>query len=390
MQHESILIVGGGPVGATTAISLAISGKSVTLLDSFKDDKKSDGRVLALSHASLAFLENLGLHFKKFGTAINKVHISHNGLGINNIDAKDINLKHLGYTIKYADIVNILYEEMQKYPEIKLKKSLVKNVIPDTNFATVVYDYEGIEESSQDPQILKPSNIITADLVILAEGGNVKVNGINYEQYDYNQQAIIARIKIQENHNNIAYERFENLGPIVLLPHEHEFILVWALSNTLITCGENKQLSKDQLQDMLQKLPFMKRFGQINIVGDLVNFPLKLQIACKRVLDSVVLIGNSSQIVHPVSAQGLNLGLRDVRDLCEVLKIENTISHALLKYANIRKNDVHFVSGFTHFLAKFLEKQNPITKCARGYGIMTLSHCKFLQNKLTNSLVFGV
>ena len=81
MQHESVIIVGGGPVGATTAITLARAGKTVTLFDTFDIAKNSDGRVLALSYASIMQLNELGINLSALATPINKVHLSHNGLG---------------------------------------------------------------------------------------------------------------------------------------------------------------------------------------------------------------------------------------------------------------------------------------------------------------------
>jgi 2-octaprenyl-6-methoxyphenol hydroxylase len=380
MQHETIVIVGGGPVGLVTALTLAKANKRVTLLDSKLDSFNPDGRVLALSYASYIQIENLGVIVGDFVTAIDKVHISHNGLGISNINARDVNLAHLGYTIKYIDLVKALYKKIREYPQIKLQKALVNDVLTNDSYATISYN---------QPDANNPDKLLTADLVILAEGGLVKQKNTKYKMHDYAQQAIVVKLKTHKPHDNIAYERFELDGPMVLLPSEDNYILVWALSNRLVQDLSNKDILLTKIVD----LAFMKRFGTIELVSDISIFPLKLQVAQNRVLNRVVLIGNSSQTVHPISAQGLNLGLRDVRDLCEiVMHIDDFILGVdiINTYNHKRLLDVGFVSNFTHILAKFLDHQSPLMSLTRSLGLITLSNCKYLQNKLSRSLIFGV
>lgn len=366
MIHKSIVIVGGGPVGMVVAIKLAISGhKDITILDA-NPGGIQDGRVLALSYASCKLLENINAWDGDLATAIKQVHISHSGLGISKIDASDVDLPDLGYTVKYTDLCNKLQQSMAKYPEIKLTKAIVKELIPGKNYATVLY---GDEEQ-----------YLTADLAILAEGGRIKLSQVEYKEHDYKQVAIIATIKTELKHNNIAFERFDDCGAIVLLPHEKTYVLVWSCP-----LEEQEHLKNpENLLLRLNELKFMKRFGKFEIQGKIHSFPLKLQVAKNRVLDRVILMGNSAQRVHPVSAQGLNLGLRDVDALLELTDGDLT---KIDSYDKLRTNDSKFVIGFTHFLAKFLE--TPYTKHLRGLGLMALSNCKPLQNKLANSLIFG-
>lgn len=373
-MHEQIIIVGGGPVGLVTAITLARAGFDITILNASLSTK-TDERVLALSYASFMQIHELGIEFKKIATPINKVHVSHNGLGVSNIDCADVHLEHLGFTVKYSELVALLNTKTQEYTNIKLMNVLVTNVIPGNNYATVVFKQNESEE------------IITAGLVILAEGGGVQLKNIQYKIHDYEQIAVVTKVTTQASHKNIAYERFEVDGAMVLLPHENDYVLVWSLKSELAKAC----LDKEFLLRKLQSLGFMKRFGNISLKHNVASFPLKLQVARERVQERVVLIGNSSQIVHPVSAQGLNLGLRDVRDLCEILiNSGNKELNIINNYNELRNKDVRYVSNFTHILAKFLERQNPLINHCRGLGLVALSNCKFLQNKLTESLIFGM
>lgn len=371
MVHKPVVIVGGGPVGMVVAIKLAIAGhKDITILDANSSQlisgttaRMQDGRVLALSYASCKLLDGIGAWNNKQATAIKQVHISHSGFGVSRINARDVDIPDLGYTIKYSDLCNVLGQCIANYPEIKLIQAIVKEVIPGKEFASIIYN---------DGQYL------TANLVILAEGGLIKLSQVDYKEYDYQQVAAIATIKTEVKHNNIAFERFDDSGALVLLPHELGYVMVWSVPFT------TNLLTAEILSKQLKELQFMKRFGKFEVQGKIHSFPLKLQIARKRVLDRVILVGNSAQIVHPVSAQGLNLGLRDVDALLGV--VGNDITN-IDRYHKLRANDSNFVIGFTHFLAMFLEA--PYTRTLRGLGLMTLSNCKPLQNKLANSLIFG-
>src|SRR5579863_8219942 len=363
MIHKSIVIVGGGPIGMVVAIKLAISGhKDITILDA-NTGGMQDGRVLALSYASCKLLESINAWDVNLATAIKQVHISHSGLGISEINASDVHIPDLGYTVKYTDLCNKLQQCIANYSEIKITKAVVQTVIPGKNYATISYDDE---------------EYLTANLVILAEGGRIKLSQVEYKEHDYKQVAIIATIKTELKHDNIAFERFDDSGALVLLPHESAYVLVWSCPLE----EQNNLKNPENLTKRLKELKFMKRFGKFEIQGKVHSFPLKLRVAKNRVLDRVILMGNSAQTVHPVSAQGLNLGLRDVDALLELTDGDLT---KVDDYDKLCANDSQFVVGFTHFLARFLEA--PHTKHLRGLGIMALSNCKPLQNKLANSLI---
>src|SRR6185437_9665773 len=274
MIHKSIVIVGGGPVGMVVAIKLAISGhKDITILDAHPNSTKAsttvaskgpdreDGRVLALSYASCKLLESIKAWDVNLATAIKQVHISHSGLGISKINASDVRIPDFGYTVKYTDLCNKLKQCIVNYPEITLTKAVVKEVIPGKNYATISY--------GDDDQYL------TANLAILAEGGRIKLSHAQYKEHDYKQVAIISTIKTELKHNNIAFERFDDSGALVLLPHEDAYVLVWSCP-----VAEQKYLKNpENLTKKLKELKFMKRFGKFEIQGKIHSFPLKLQVA---------------------------------------------------------------------------------------------------------------
>lgn len=385
-MHKSIVIVGAGPVGMVAAIKMAACGYTdITILDAHKTAVENTtslegvtnaqhGRVLALSYASARLLEEIDAWDNDLvATAIKQVHISHSGFGISQINASDVQLPDLGYTIKYSDLCNKLYACLQRYPQIKLATATVKEVIPGKNYATVIYAQE---------------QYLTADLVLLAEGGQIKPKHTSYKEHDYQQSALVATLKTELKHNNIAFERFDDCGTLAFLPYKQAYILIWSSTQHDALYIQDPEA----LAQHLKTLKFMKRFGKFEIQGKPHTFPLKLQVAKNRVQDRVVLLGNSAQIVHPISAQGLNLGLRDVATLVELIDSDtdrdiNKMYSKIAKYDQLRVNDSGFAVGFTHFLAKF--KDVPYTNQLCSLGLIALSNCKRLRNKLTTSLIFG-
>jgi 2-octaprenyl-6-methoxyphenol hydroxylase len=105
----------------------------------------------------------------------------------------------------------------------------------------------------------------------------------------------------------------------------------------------------------------------------------------------MILIGNSAQIVHPVSAQGLNLGLRDVQVLSGILAKNNKVEITdIAIFDKLRDKDAAAVINFTHVLATKLESKNKIIEHLRGAGIIALSNMPPVQNFVARSLIFGI
>lgn len=374
MLHKQIVIVGGGPVGLSLALEIAGQGKSVVLIDQ-AINKTIDGRVLALSYASQIIINRLGA-WPSSATPIDCVQISHAGLGISCIRAQQLQIDHLGYTVKYAELYKNLFYQVQQNKLIEIVESQVVSVHDNDNFATIEY-------LSTDNQ---PS-FLTADLTILAEGGKLLTDKAKKINHDYQQQALVAHIQIKDKTKNIAYERFAHSGPLVLLPFADHYVVVWSLSNQVAVEFKN---DPQKLCSSLNA-EFAKRLGGATLLSPIFSFPLKLSQVKKRLRKRVVLIGNSAQTVHPVSAQGLNLGLRDAVMLSQLLAQSEIIDLEQLKtFDKLRDKDANAVIGFTHFLAAFLEKQGKLINHLRAAGLIALSNFPIAQNFIARSLIFGI
>lgn len=374
MLHRNIVIVGGGPVGLSMALFLARQQKKVTIIDQGLDYTQ-DRRVLALSFASREILEQLNSWNASRVTPIQRVQISHAGLGISNIDATDLGLHELGYTVSYADICEKLMANVEANPLIELIIAKVDRVNELTGYSHLAFTCRG-----------GASHEITAGFLIMAEGGKLLQLHKTKINHDYRQKAVVARIKLKNPQKYIAYERFTEIGPLVLLPFENSHVIVWALDNAL---ADEIITNADKLAGLLDT-HYTSRFGGVEICGKPNTYPLRLIQIRKRGSKRMVMIGNSAQTVHPVSAQGLNLGLRDVMILDSLIaKVDNISDCDLTEFDRLRNNDADHVIGFTHFLATFTHAKNGVLKHARGAGLMMLGNLPFLQNSIARRLIYG-
>ncbi len=371
--HANIVIVGGGPVGLTLALQLAKYNLSSVIIAAGLADNPAaaDPRLLALSIAAQATLDGIGA-WPQAVTAIDCVRISHHGLGVSQIMAADLGLKHLGYTVSYNDLCAKLLDKVKLNPLIKLIAGQVTAVNDGSVYVSVNYT-AGRQQ------------ILTADLVLMADGGELLTTKV--KNYDYAKVALLGRIKTLQQPFNIAYERLTRNGPLVLLPDKNNFMCLWAL---------NTKLGNQYLQSPLDLMTALnhelgERLGGAQLDGDLSMFPLRLRYTSNRVLQRVILVGNSAQALHPISAQGLNLGLRDVSTLSALLaRIGTGDLDGLKQFNQLRKADAATVVKFTHALAQITGHSGNLISHLRGIGIIALSNFPFLQNELARTLIYGV
>ena len=374
------VIIGGGPVGLLTAISLANLGYKTTIFDIAIHQlaKHQDGRVLSLSYASYDYLRKLGINISNnLLTPIKQVHVSHSGFGVSRINADLINQQQLGFTIKYADLHQAIYKKISqlKTGMVNIINNQVLSVDSNSDFSIISYEDHSNSLSQSRVQQL-----------IMAEGGNLSNQLINYHLYDYEQIAIITEIKSDIYHQNIAYERFDKDGVMALLPHLDNYVLIFVVA-------KKQQQYFSQSSNLIHYLSqhnFMKKLGRFELLGELKSFPLKLKITNQRIINNIALLGSSAQIINPVAAQGLNLSIRDVKVFSQlVAKYSLNIAKVSNEYDVLRNHDIKFVKYFTHGLSAFIIDNNLFTNTIRSLGLLTLDNLTPIKSSLVHSLVFG-
>lgn len=325
-----LIIIGGGLVGASLACALSDSSLRIAIIEAFpfkSDDSEYqpafDARSVALSYTSKQVFEGIGLwpSINKLGVAaIKKIHISDRGhAGITRLNADDENVDALGYVVETRVIGKALFDRLNKQKNVTLiAPAKLKNF--DLNAECASADIE-ITDSNN----LVESRTLTAKLLVAADGGDSvvrRLSGVRIKQRNYEQSAVIANIATDQPHNNQAFERFTDSGPLALLPmaatddEKNRYSLVWTINNS-----EQEEMMHWDDETFLLKLKqrFGERAGQFIQVSKRHVYPLSLMRAKEHVRERLAIIGNAAHTLHPVAGQGFNLGLRDVAALSQVI-----------------------------------------------------------------------
>jgi 2-octaprenyl-6-methoxyphenol hydroxylase len=381
-SRVDILIVGGGPVGATLALNLRQSGLNVLILEA-RAARANDSRVLAISYGSKLILERAGIwqHIDTV-TPIEKIHVSQKeSFGRAFLQASDLDLAALGYVIKFNSLQQALTKLLEENQSLHyISGATVKRISNSTAFAEAEFEYQG------------KTHTVTADLLALADGGSSlsEIEGLKREVHDYAQSAVVAQVTASVPHQNTAYERFTQQGAIALLPSQNKFALVWTVTSqtaaTLCALEENEFLA--QLQ-----AAFGGRVGKFDTVGTRSSFPLTLKYTRPVSTNRLVVLGNAAQSLHPVAAQGLNLGLRDAWELGELLldqPLKNIqIPDLIKKYSKTRYWDSSGSILATHGLIKLFSNNNFLLNAGRGFALTALDCLPVAKKFFIKKMVYG-
>lgn len=387
MQRDSdILVVGGGPVGATLALALQAKGIAVTMLEAREQGASHhDQRALALSFGSRLILERLGLwaELAPHATAINTIHISQRGsFGRTLLQAKEHGQPALGYVLAYGALSAALDRALADFQEVRVIYGAEATAIaPENPMATVTFKQAATEQT------------LTSPLVVLADGGRslAEVPGLKRETKHYGHDALVTKVQCELAHNNIAYERFTPAGPVALLPNgARDFSLVW-------TGKQDEVMHLLALQDdeFLTRLHthFGDRLGRFLKVGKRLSFPLKLSYLNPVTAPHLVVIGNAAQTMHPVAGQGFNVGLRDAYELAD--RIAETAPEAwgeetmLKAYQQSRKADTKGGIFFTDFLVNVFSNDIVGLSKLRATGLGLLDMMRPAKARLVRKMSFG-
>jgi len=390
-MSEPILIVGGGPVGATLALALQhlapqASGINLTLLEARQQGAAhADQRALALSYGSRLILERLGLWAELADkvTPIHTIHISQRGsLGRSRLQAKDYEQDALGYVISYGDLSAALDRALLKLPQVNILYGATAEAIsPAAKEASVVFKHQDVTHGYTSP------------LVVLADGGRSlgEIEGLKRNTKEYGHDALVTKVSAEYPHDNIAYERFIPSGPVALLPNgARDFSLVWTGKTddikALLTLDDATFLS--QLHNH-----FGDRVGRFLKVGKRLSFPLKLSYLEPVTAPHLAVIGNAAQTMHPVAGQGFNVGLRDAWQLAQSISttpIDELGNQAMLSaYQLGRKTDTKRGMLITDFMVNLFSNDLIGIAPVRGLAIGLLDFVKPAKQHFVSKMSFG-
>jgi len=377
-----VVIVGGGMAGASLAIALAAENIRIALVEAVSPRAESqpsyDDRGLALSLSSQRILNRLGLWDAVCDSAnpIEHVHVSdQHHFGFVRLHAAQMHLPALGHVVLARELGRILMERVSVLKNIHFFcPARVKNIVIQPEQAAVTLLQDG-----------NTSNI-TAHLVVAADGSSSPVRellGIKTDFKDYGQTAIVTNVTPCKPHNNTAFERFTAQGPLALIPStENRCVVVFAVDTESAT--QYLDMGDDEFLTVLQSR-FGRRLGKFQRLGQRKSYPIQLILAREQVRERVVILGNAAHTLHPNSAQGFNLCLRDIAGLAEILlpAIRNRDDpgqrRLLNQYHDLRRSDQAQVSRFTDGLVSIFYNDLPHKIWIRNTGMLLMDICPALK-----------
>ena len=320
IRTYDVAIVGGGLVGATLAAALRRSPLSVTLIDpgprgaggggeAIPKAARGDGRSLALSPGSAGFYERLGLwaEVRHETSPITEVHVSCRGrLGVTRLRAAECGVETLGYVVAARGLERALEAALAEREEGSRIRAAVEGVEPRGR---------GVLVEARAPDG-KPVTV-AARLVVGADGVHSVVRrgaGLPLRVHRCDQVAIAGDLVPERPHRGRAFERFTRKGPLALLPcGEDRCAFIWALPAPEAEAADGPNLGAHLAE------AFGSRLGRLHRIEARVRQRLQVCHAPQVADGRTVLVGNAANALHPVGAQGFNLGLRDVEALIGVL-----------------------------------------------------------------------
>jgi 2-octaprenyl-6-methoxyphenol hydroxylase len=374
--HYDIVIAGGGMIGTSLALALAPLGLRIGVVEAVPRGETAqpsfDDRSTALARSTQRMYEAMGLwsDVVAAATPIRRIHVSDQGrFGFSHIDAAEQGVEALGYVVINRVLGEVLQAAVQKQETI--------DVVCPARVAGVDLSASGAaaEVESDDGS----GRRLSCSLLVGADGANSAVRdllGITARKHAYDQCAVIGNLAPEKRIDNVAYERFTPQGPLAILPVADErAAFVWTVSEH---DAERVMALDDEtfLAELQQEFGY--RLGRFSRVGKRASYPLILSKALRLTATRSVLIGNAAHGLHPVSAQGFNLGMRDVAALADCVADAQAATEPfdagdeaiLRRYADWRRSDQRKLVRFTDGLVKLFGSDRPPVGVLRNIGML--------------------
>ena len=378
-RHD-IVIVGGGLVGASLALALERSGLDVAMVEATPAARLPevfDQRNLSLAEASINALEALGVlaALRAPTGEIRRIHVSRAGdFGRVLLRAEDYGREAFGRVVVARDLGDAL--EMRLQALLNLQRHRPARFL-------------GLGEDDGDWRSIRIADeagerTLATRLLVAADGADSAVRtalAIGAQRHDYGQRLFVARLRSERAPDGTAYERFGDHGPTALLPRgDRHYGLVHGVEAG--TADEVAALADAAFLERVQHA-FGWRAGRFLDVGPRSAYPAQRVVAEDVHAPRAALVGNAAQSLHPVGAQGFNLGLRDALTLAEMLEAEGIGAVAgdlLERYAERRSDDRERTLAFSDGLARFTANED--LSALRALGWFAAERSASLQARL--------
>ena len=338
-----------------------------------------------LIYAGLGLWERL----QPEATPILATHISERGrFGVARFTAEDAGEEALGWNVPVRALGAALWERLAKATNVEIlcpakvggmeiDGELARvTVMPAKAGRFVIPAQAGIQNVAG--AILDPrfrGDDVGAKLVVACDGAQSAIRkalDIGAQERDYEQVAIVSAVRPERPHQGVAYERFLPGGPIALIPKQDGRCgLIWTVpaaeAPTMLAWSDVEFLA--HLQES-----FGTRLGRFLEAGRRNGHPLTRVLSDQLTAPRVIFAGNAAQTLHPIAAQGFNLGLRDVATVAELAgpALDPGAAEVLAGYEARRRAERDTVSGFTDGLVRIFSNRIAGLAQARHWGLLAL------------------
>ena len=223
---------------------------------------------------------------------------------------------------------------------------------------------------------LADGDAVDASLLVAADGAKSRLReraGIATHGWDYDQSGIVVTVGHERDHEGRAEEHFLPAGPFAILPLKgRRSSLVW--TETRREAARLIALPEDEFHAALERR-FGLHLGEIRALDKPRAFPLGYFVARAFVAERLALIGDAAHVIHPIAGQGLNMGLKDVAALAEVvvdaarLGIDPGQADVLERYQRWRRFDTMAMGFATNALNVMFSNDSTLLRGVRDIGL---------------------
>lgn len=370
-----VLIVGGGLAGLSCAAVLGRAGVNVVILDREAPVKQLgagyDGRTTAISFASHRVLQAAGAWdaLESDAAPIMDIRVADGAAPqfLHFAADDDGDGQPFGWIIDNNVLRQRLFENLRDIDTV-------------THLAPVTV--AGFESDAASAGVkLSDGRRIAAPLLVGADGRNSPTRkwlGIDVKSWSYGQTAIVCNVAHALSHDDVAVEHFLPAGPFAVLPMtddaegNHRSSVVWSVEDA--DAKKIINLPPEKFTARLQAM-FADHLGRVRPVSKPMSYPLGLMHADKYTGHRAALMAEAAHVIHPIAGQGLNLSMRDIAVLAELvvgqmkLGFDPGAPSVLAAYEDWRRTDTLLMAGFTDLLNRLFSNNLYSVRAMRDLGI---------------------
>lgn len=372
-----IIVIGGGPAGLTLSALLGAYGLDVTCIDKQAPDvhmsRNYDGRTTAISYGSRNVLSHAGIwdDISEVACPIRDIRILDGKSPVlMSFLSSEMQDKSFGWIVENCDLRRHLFDKLNELPNT--------THLTETSVIDVQNRADNITVELDDGKSLE------ADLVVGADGRasvTRQIMNIPARMWMYDQMAHVCVVYHEFPHDNVAYEHFREEGPFAILPMcdtqngEHRSAVVWSDHKA----RQREESLSDEAFLAAMQTRFPDHYGSVRLGGYRATYPLGLLHARRYIARRTALVAEAAHAMHPIAGQGLNMSLRDVAGLAELVIDANELGEdigsvgLLEQYERSRRFDNTRMLAATDGLTRMYASGFTPLRFARKLGVKAIA-----------------